>query len=159
MKSASKNVRSRRKTLKRAEPEEEEEEEEEDVFIPTQFAIEEAEAEDEKLSSKIERLAAIVKQKRQVIKTLESEATLLDSASRGFHFQIERTYAQRQPVWWWVLVVLSFLCALGMYDKGRYLLAFLALVAHKFLWRSLYVDRNAGMQLFAVVVVVVCFVF
>lgn len=155
MKPAPKKARSRKKPLQK----EPEEEEDADVFIPNQFTLDQMEVEDDTLSAQVQRLVAIVKQKRQVLNSLKSEADMLDSASRGFHFQIERYYAQRQPVWWWVLMIASFLCALGMYDKSRYVFATLALVAHKFLWRSLYVQRNAGMQLFAVVVVVVCVIF
>lgn len=136
---------------------EEEEEDEDKVFLPDQDfyqnVIDTSKQMIEKLEQEATRLEAIVSQKQRHVASLQTQQRLMDGSTKGYILYIEQMRARKQPWWWFVLVIFSFVCFLGQWDKGSKLLALLNLFGHKLLWRRMYVDINTPGQLLAMIII------
>jgi hypothetical protein len=145
-------------------------EEEEQVFVPDQKVMADLmERETKELEQVTERRlkqqAELMRAKKQ-LEALRYEKQLIDGAKEGFVLYIERQRMRRQPVWWAVLVLVSLVFFLGQWDIGRrsdsffnyhIALALLNFIAHKLLWRRMYVSVNTTSQFVAILILIYTF--
>lgn len=95
-----------------------------------------------KLDAENSRLQQIFKQKQRQNEMMRQQINVYKGGNEGLSLYIERANMQRQPVWWYALTLLSFLCMFGAYTKQSYAGTVANVVSHKLLWRKLYVETN-----------------
>ena len=153
---------------------------EEDVFVPTQFEEEEEEEgkrptmadlkllheqnnyiekEIEKEDRKHQRISAILAQRQRATQRLQTQVNLIRGADQGYVLYLEQFRARRQPVWWYVFILLSVICVFGTWDKSAWIAFGMNVVAHKLLWRRLYVESNNTPQWAAVCIIIYTIIF
>jgi len=141
-----------------------EEEEDEEFFIPDQSSIQkdvirESKANIKQIDEEAVRLKALLAQKRRMLSGLKTQHSLMRGAEDGYILYIEQMRARKQPWWWFVLLVISYICILGQWDKSNKILTVLNIFAHKLLWRRMYVDTNITAQFIAICIVAYTFLF
>jgi len=107
----------------------------------------------ERATKKNQRMGAILAQKQRETVRLQTQVNLIRGADQGYVLYIEQFRGRRQPVWWYIALVLSVVCVFGTWDKGAWVSFALNVVAHKLLWRRMYVETNNIPQTLALCVV------
>lgn len=107
----------------------------------------------ERATQKNQRIGAILAQKRRETERLQMQVKLIQGADQGYFLYIEQFRGRRQPMWWYVALLLSIVCVFGTWDKGAWVSFGFNVAAHKLLWRRWYVETSVASQTFALCIV------
>lgn len=135
---------------------------EEPLFVPRQDNTDSDFEDKSSFSSNkqlIELLANAQHREAQLHALLAQEQRTRPLARHVHPYDVERVYMRRQPWWWFAMLVLSVICVFGAYSKGRLVSTVVNVVAHKLIWRRLYVQTAPSAMLFAALVIAYTFYF
>jgi len=130
------------------------EEEEEDFFIPNQ----DVELR-EKLEEELQKERLLIKKNRQKLASLKLQNSVLNDAARGYILSLEKFQAKKQSWWYFILLILSCICVLGQWDKGNKFLFTINVIAHKILWKRMYMETYPASLLIGAIIIIYTFMF